>query len=376
MQRSIAQQPVTKRMVILDLLRAMAVLLVIGRHAPIITGSSLLSAGASFWVHMGWIGVDLFFVLSGFLVASLLFQEMQTRGRFDLRRFWLRRGLKIYPSFYLLLAITIVVNTWLQSPIALDRLISEMFFLQSYLPRIWNHTWSLAVEEHFYLLLPIFLRVLIRLRIYLFLPLICAILIVTVLMLRICTAIIWPEYSNAIHLYPTHLRIDALLFGVTLAYWNTTDPLVFHSVITRYEKPLLGFALMCLSCVWLFPLGISPIMHTIGFSLLSLGFSIILAISMVRWGGQSAAVTPAPIRMLALIGRHSYSIYLWHIPIRVWGDLSIGKWLSELSGPSSWWGIYILLSLAIGIAVAQIIEFPILRLRDQAFPTLAIKAAK
>ena len=79
----------------LDVLRCVAVLLVVGYHMPYYT----------LWSRIGWIGVDLFFVLSGFLISGLLFQEYKDTGTLDIKRFLIRRGLKIYPSFYLLMVL-------------------------------------------------------------------------------------------------------------------------------------------------------------------------------------------------------------------------------------------------------------------------------
>jgi len=73
----------------LDMLRGVAVLLVLGRHMD----------GAGIWSSAGWCGVDLFFVLSGFLISGLLFTEFKKTGTIDVKRFWIRRGFKIYPAF-------------------------------------------------------------------------------------------------------------------------------------------------------------------------------------------------------------------------------------------------------------------------------------
>lgn len=110
---------------------------------------------ASYFFYGGWAGVDLFFVLSGFLVGGLLFKEASSFGKIRFRRFLIRRAFKIYPAFYAMLSFTVVYR-WLFVPdFDAARTASEVFFLQNYYQPIWSHTWSLAVEEHFYIFLPL-----------------------------------------------------------------------------------------------------------------------------------------------------------------------------------------------------------------------------
>ena len=109
------------------------------------------------WARIGWLGVDLFFVLSGFLISNLLFSEYRKTERISLRTFYLRRALKLYPGFYLLLFSTVVFCAIAGRRITLRGTLGEFFFVQNYLGGLWGHTWSLAVEEHFYLILPVLL---------------------------------------------------------------------------------------------------------------------------------------------------------------------------------------------------------------------------
>lgn len=129
------------------MLRCIGVLLVVFRH----------SGGSNLVQQSGWIGVDLFFVLSGFLISGLLFTEYKERGAIDVKRFYIRRALKLYPSFYLLMVVTVVMNWRLGHLRAAQVYLGELFYVQNYGPYVWSHTWSLAVEEHFYLILPIVL---------------------------------------------------------------------------------------------------------------------------------------------------------------------------------------------------------------------------
>src|SRR5207244_3621789 len=86
-------------------------------------------------------------------------------GRLSVGRFYMRRGWKIYPPFFTLIAATVIVYNLIDGvPIPRRPLGSELVFIQSYFPGLWNHTWSLAVEEHFYLLLPLALVLIQRLN--------------------------------------------------------------------------------------------------------------------------------------------------------------------------------------------------------------------
>jgi peptidoglycan/LPS O-acetylase OafA/YrhL len=134
----------------LDILRCVAVLLVLGRHGLV----------EGVWKETGWAGVDLFFVLSGFLISGLLFSEYKRNGRIGMRRFFIRRGMKIYPAFYVMLLTTFIVAGAYGVHVPLAPWLREIFFVQNYKHAIWRHTWSLAVEEHFYIMLPLFLLVL------------------------------------------------------------------------------------------------------------------------------------------------------------------------------------------------------------------------
>src|SRR5579862_1648506 len=106
----------------LDVLRAAAVGLVLCRHLPAADGSAgLLRTVVDGLIRGGWTGVDLFFVISGFLVSGLLFREYQASGRIDGTRFLIRRGFRIYPSFWLFIGTTLCYMLATGDPIRLKR---------------------------------------------------------------------------------------------------------------------------------------------------------------------------------------------------------------------------------------------------------------
>lgn len=217
----------------LDILRAIAVLLVIGRHVP----------GPLSWKFVGWVGVDLFFVLSGFLISGLLFSEYKKTGGINWGRFFIRRGFKIYPSFYAMIFATFLWQVVKHEGIRWKPYLPELLFYQSYQPdRLWGHTWSLAVEEHFYIFLPLLLLTILKLQRknnapdpFRVIPAVWAILGVSCLLQRFYLAYTLPhvpEWWQSI-LLPTHLRIDSLFFGVLLGYFHHFRELELRQILAK-----------------------------------------------------------------------------------------------------------------------------------------------
>lgn len=313
----------------LDVLRAVAVLMVIVHHyAP--EGPSLL--------HLGALGVDLFFVLSGFLIAGLLFAELKGTGTISLRRFYVRRGLKIYPAFYFFLVATYPLSPRLSA----SHFLSEALFLQSYIPHIWQHTWSLSVEELFYLALPIMLVALHRFRRLELLPVMILLIAISCLLLR--SRIPVEHFNHA------HLRADALFAGVALAYCQHFHPRVFELV--SKTRLLLPCGLMLSFIPQLTLLRASGFLAAAAPTCAFFGFGLLL------WRFQGMRIQ---VPWLAMIGRYSYSIYLWHMPIAMFWAISLP--MNALGMLSD-----IVTTLLLGIGMALMIEQPGLHLRDRMFP--------
>jgi peptidoglycan/LPS O-acetylase OafA/YrhL len=342
------------RNVNLDALRGVAILMVLGRHLDYFP----------LWTKMGWAGVDLFFVLSGFLISGLLFQEWKVRGAIDFKRFYIRRAFKIYPAFYALLLVTVLVNLARPGisshPVTWKAMLAEALFVQNYFPGVWGQTWSLAVEEHFYILLPIALCLLYRRHRthadpFRALPAIFMAVATVEIVLRGATT--WHLTTAATELRymaPSHLRIDALLFGVMLSYYRQFQPEKFDEL----RRGLASLLLIALAGILLAILPLNhPIMHTAGFTLVYFGFGLLLVrtIDMApRRHLSRLALVP-----LSKIGYYSYSIYLWHgFVCRL---LPHATFVSMLG--------CIVAAILLGALMGKVIEYPALALRDRILPT-------
>ena len=128
----------------------------------------------------------------------------------------------------------------------------DLFFIQSYRAGTYGHFWSLSVEEHFYVLLPVALYLMLRRNgrsesdPFRFLPWISLGVAVVLLMARLLTARYIP-FTWQTHLMPTHLRVDSLLFGVTLSYFAHFHGARFWASVTRWRKPILIVSAMLIA---------------------------------------------------------------------------------------------------------------------------------
>jgi peptidoglycan/LPS O-acetylase OafA/YrhL len=370
MANSLEPAPSTaKRMLSLDLLRLLAVVLVLGRHMeqPPQIFPAWLQAILERWHLCGGQGVDLFFVLSGFLVSGLLFAEFKQHGGISIKQFYLRRGWKIYPAFYFLLAFSYICHPLVYGDKIRDRIFySDLLFIQSYQLAYWNHTWTLAVEEHFYILLPLLLLLLVRrhpgeANPFRALPYIVGVVAVAVLATRIVNYAVRTDYSFHTHAWNTHLRIDALFFGALLGYAYHFHQEWFSSSLRRWRYGLLALGVALFIVV--LPLGEygRPYDHTFGFTQIYLGAAAILVGTLLCQIPSNGAT-----RLLATLGSYSYSIYLWHMALMYWV-------MPRLRDAGVSWSIRTALYLGgafvIGIAMAKLLELPVLALRDRLYPS-------
>ncbi|MBF6652535.1 hypothetical protein C3B47_06455 [Flavobacterium columnare] len=305
----------------LDFLRGIAILLVLFRHQFLF-----------YWTkNMGWIGVDLFFVLSGFLVSGLLFKEYKIYNKIDGKRFLIRRAFKIYPIFYLFYLLYLV--PFFKNDMMLDfrKIITDLLFLQNYATG-WGYayaaSWSLAVEEHFYFgLVFIFyfisnnkLKDIKKVQTDFFVEKILVLILVLILLLRVISNVYF-EGQFIRNFTMTHLRIDALLFGVLISYLYHFKEHFFRKKFNNLRYYLFFIAVLFL----IFTPFIEPLnsffVKTIGFTMVYIAFGVLLCYVLLIPNINEIldrVLSKFLVDLIAKIGFCSYSIYVIHTFVIFW----------------------------------------------------------
>lgn len=298
----------------IDFVRGIAILLVMFAHfKKPYTGMGLLDAFTWLEEKGGGHGVDLFFVLSGFLVGGLLLKEYRDTGTVMAGRFLVRRVFKIWPAYYFLIFFHLITRHHPPSTFFWQ----NFFHLQNYRGSTITQTWTLSLEEHFYFLLAILLGFVASRK---WSPPNILKLLAGVSMVAFTLRCITAYLGNTEGaLRWTQNRVDSLLFGVMIA-------LLFHFMPALYRKltipvlPLVGLSVMGILAV-LF-LGDGRLMRGPGYTLLYIACGAFLILVMEHSG---KLVNLWLYKAISTIGVYSYGLYLWHSAMLGTGEKIIGR---------------------------------------------------
>jgi peptidoglycan/LPS O-acetylase OafA/YrhL len=331
-------------------LRAVAILLVVCFHAGIP------------WLRGGFVGVDIFFVLSGYLITELLVNEVERTGSVDFARFYARRIRRLLPAALLMLVCTLLAGFALLSPIEIVRISQSAIATASYVSNMWFllhstdyfgagvdtnpllHTWSLAVEEQFYLVWPLLVFLCMK-RNRSRKTIVAVFGGVAVLSLVACVWLTRSRPPLAFFSTPTRAW-EFAAGGLATLLQGSKSLRVFRHTAAAW----LGAALILAAGVWITP--------TNGFpgaiALIPVVGTVIVLIAGKLTTSQTGLFKLLGSRAFQILGGLSYSWYLWHWPILVFGRIL----LPARQGPLT--SILLLLaSLAIAWGTHSLIENPI-----------------
>lgn len=305
----------------LDGLRGVASLLVLFHHFwPTEPGGLQKVANVA---HLGWIGVDLFFVISGFLIGGIL---LDTAGRKDYYlTFYVRRALRIFPLYYLFLTVLFVVIPLAQKGAYLTTAFVResghplwyFLYLGNIREALTNHEpayflaplWSLSIEEQFYLTFPLFVAVLNRKHLRL---LLCALILMAPLLRFL--SLVWFPRSERIQYLATPCRMDVIALGVLIALEFRSGTFVRAK---RYASACLLVLLIGLAIA--FRLGgldrLQPFCRIAGYSLVAFTFSAFVLWTVLHRGLVATAFLRFPA--FTRIGKLCYGVYLLQRPTEV-----------------------------------------------------------
>ena len=319
------------------------------RHFPGLNGIRALSvlaiiafhSGLS-WIPGGYYGVDAFFVLSGFLITALLLAEWGDSGRIDLRRFWGRRARRLLPALFLLVAVVGVVMATLpdvfSTPGAFESAFWTVFygsnwylvhagvpyFSLSSQPLPWTHTWSLAIEEQFYLLWPIVFFAVLglgarrgrvgrarrRRRLHILFLLACLGALASAALMRYLA----PHGYDARAYYGTDTRAQALLVGAAVSVGITLwGKAVWGPRAMRLASGLAIAGVVGTAALWATTTETSTFAFRGGFLAASLAAGAVVLGCVVA--PRSLVVRLLDLPPLPQLGRISYGMYLWYWPV-------------------------------------------------------------
>jgi len=384
LRRFFALDLLDNRYSVLHGMRVVAILSVVQYHVTtIFTYETHLTMDRS-WAMTSmtiFFGMDLFFILSGFLIGSILLRSVETAGFINVRRFWLRRAFRTFPAYYVVL--TALVLLFGINAAQRKHLPFEYAYLTNYVPltregtvMLWG--WSLALEEQFYLSVPLLFFGLSKMRSDRARLTLLGLFWISALVVRLVIFKRHPDwdagqvYDNLY--FKTHTRFDTLVCGIMLAYVQQR----WSKPIARWLEDPLHRGLLSLpscACLWLL---LQPWMF---------GEKWLLPVRVVCWGTTTSVMYfgwtllllnggegwihrflgAGFWRRIATLG---YGVYLVHIPVCDHVIAPLARYLSKGRGwpmavvwPSSVLGLFGL-SLVVSYGLHLLVEKPFLRLRD------------
>jgi peptidoglycan/LPS O-acetylase OafA/YrhL len=344
-----------------------------------VRGISILAVmfvhGGLFWMGQGgFLGVDIFFVLSGFLITSLLLEEWTQTGTVSFKNFYMRRALRLLPPLVLIIALCLLKVTFLPPPQgtlpAAKSILVALFYLSNWMPGgVYPplfHTWSLGIEEQFYIVWPLLLFIFLWLRasnrsVLLF-------LVLAISVIAVHRALLWQgSVGLERNMVYTRLdtRTDSLLVGCIAGILVSRNLIPNKKwivsgiqVLTVISAAGMGFMLFTIPAT-------SRFLYFGGFTLIAVMVAIVIAHLFMAPLSVSTLILEFPL--LRWFGRLSYGLYLWHLPVyavyfNLFPPFSFKSYTLRIVSPFI---IKFMLSVGVASLSFYFLEQPALRLKKR-----------
>jgi peptidoglycan/LPS O-acetylase OafA/YrhL len=344
----------------LDGIRALAVAAVLAFHADMP------------WARGGFLGVDAFFVLSGFLITSLLLVEWRRSESINLLAFWARRARRLLPALFLMLLGVAFYAVAFAGPLELGGIrgdavatiayvanwrpvfAGQSYFDQFITPSPLRHTWSLGIEEQYYMIWPLLLVLLLAIR-RVSVRTLTGISVALLISSAVLMAVLFhPGHDPSRVYYGTDTRAQSLLVGAVLAMVLPRLGLLRGPWATRILQAVAVACVAGIGWAWVRTESNSILLYRGGFFMLATGVAIVIAASVQpKAGPVGRALSLPPLRWLGLI---SYGVYLWHWPIYLMLSRSRTGW-----DPHALFALRVAVTLLVATASYRLIELPVRR---------------
>lgn len=346
----------------LDGLRFLAFMLVFIHHHPFFSTIPYLS----FLSNYGWIGVDLFFVLSAFLLTKLLLEEYQLVQSINIKNFYLRRIFRIWPVYFLFIAVVISPYLFLEGfefTIEISNRLSSLLLFydnivtanSSYNPIIGTaHLWTIAYEEQFYICLPVIIILLTK-----FSPKSQIFILTAILLLLNLIRILFisADVSHPLIWVLPITHFDPIILGIILGFGG------FNFLIEKLNSNIIGLAgVFCFIIVCLLPqMDHNSFLLILSYSLVGISTTLIL-ISVLNNDNLKKIFSN---NILVYLGKRSYGLYVYHLILIKAGESVLTKIFNIQNQSFLWFAFSLTCTIAVSILSYSIIEKPFLKIKKK-----------
>lgn len=360
----------------LDILRAIAIIIVLIYHYKVVVSRENIFG---FMSQLGWVGVDLFFVLSGYLIGDQILSAFAKGQDFSLKLFYIRRFLRTLPNYYFVLALYFIF------PVALSGTATAPFWsfltftqnLDMRAGETFTHSWSLCIEEQFYLIFPVIALLIAYAKRSVLLGWIA--IFGTMLLAIFLRGYNWHTHGEAAitmqsfmeHIYySSFTRFDELLPGVAIALLKNFHPTAYAAILRRGNFLLVAGLVSVAIMFYVFQNyayieghGRTFGVTTFGYSLLAISFGILVLAAL----SPNSILHRIRIPGAASLALWSYAIYLIHKPIFQVLKAPLTEYEIDING---WLGVAIIMAVSIlcGWALYFFVETPFMKLRTRFYP--------